>query len=86
MVLKDVEKFFEKCINKINDYLKNLFWLKNGWGIFIIIFVGGFVELLMFLEGIKLIFFEMCIIVLKDVLWFVFWGVVIFGYDLSLIR
>lgn len=30
MASKDAEKFFEKCINKINDHLKNLFRLKNG--------------------------------------------------------
>lgn len=70
MASKDAEKFFEKCINKINDHLKNLFRLKNGRGISTIILVGGFAESPMLLEGIKSTFPE----------------IIIFGHDPSQIR
>lgn len=86
MASKDAEKFFEKCINKINDHLKNLFRLKNGRGISTIILVGGFAESPMLLEGIKSTFPEMRTIVPKDAPWSVLRGAVIFGHDPSLIR
>lgn len=86
MASKDAEKVFEKCINKINDHLKNLFRLKNGRGISTIILVGGFAESPMLLEGIKSTFPEMRTIVPKDAPWSVLRGGVIFGHDPSLIR
>lgn len=63
MVLNNVEDLFVKLIDKIIKYFKEFFCYKNGRNIFIIIFVGGFVELEMFIEGIKLNFFKMCIII-----------------------
>lgn len=39
----------------------------------------------MFVDGIRLVFFKMCIIIFYEVIWFVLCGVVVFGYDLSFI-
>lgn len=71
MASSDAKRFFAKSVHQITEHLKKVFQQENGIGISTIIIVGGYVESLILIEGIR-----------PSVLR----GAVIFGHDTSRFR
>lgn len=85
MAAIDAESFFGKSITKITGHITRLLQHKEGTGISTIILVGGYADSPMLVDGIRLAFPKMCIIIPHEAIWSVLRGAVVFGHDPSLI-
>lgn len=85
MAAIDAESFFGKSITNITGHITRLLQHKEGTGISTIILVGGYADSPMLVDGIRLAFPKMCIIIPHEAIWSVLRGAVVFGHDPSLI-